>query len=71
MSASSNCVTRGIAFQLWLIRRLMVLRSALVGFRVTGPHLEKSIVSAGGGADRVPAVPVLFGAIASFSRRCT
>src|SRR3989442_1641697 len=51
MSASSNCVTCGIAFQLWTRRRLMVLRSGDIGCRVIAPHFEKSTLSGAGAAD--------------------
>jgi hypothetical protein len=45
-SASSNCVTRGTAFQLSPIRRAMTCRNGDNGFLLTGPHLEKSMLSA-------------------------
>ena len=47
-SASSNCVTRGTAFQLSPIRRAMTCRNGDSGFLLTGPHLEKSMLSATG-----------------------
>ena len=47
-SASSNCVTRGTAFQLSDIRRTMTWRNGVSGFLLTGPHWEKSICSATG-----------------------
>ena len=45
MSASSNCVTRGIVVQLPAIRWPMTLRSCETGFLEILPHWEKSIRS--------------------------
>jgi hypothetical protein len=48
MSASSNCVTRGTLVHDSLRRRAIVDRNDESGLRDTGPHFEKSMLSAAG-----------------------
>ena len=66
ISASSNCVTCGMAFQFSVMRRAMTWRKGESGFLVTLPHLEKSMDSAAGFAGAPGAA---LGCAASFCNR--